>query len=63
MGLRLMIVIAALGSGLSMCATEPPAEPADTAQTGPDGLVIRNAPTQSIEGGALPEVGAEDAGT
>jgi hypothetical protein len=56
-----MIMIAALASGLSMCATEPPAAPADTAQTGPDGLIIRHAPTESIDSGALPlpELGAE----
>ncbi len=54
-------VIAAL-SGLSMCQSTPEPEPVqDTAQTGPDGLIIRHAPTESVEGGALPDVGTEGA--
>lgn len=47
------LIIATTALGASMCATTPePEEP--EAMTGPDGLIIRSAPTDAVEAGALP---------
>ncbi len=57
-----LVIAAALGSGVSMCVSEPaPPEAAEETgyQTGPDGLPIRHSPTDAVETGALPEAAPE----
>jgi len=46
MAMRGLIMVAAV-MGVSMCATAPVA-PTEDVTTGPDGLVLRNAPTDEI---------------
>ncbi len=52
------IALAAMTSGMSMCATTPPEPPPPPPeaeyQTGPDGLPIRHAPTEAVEADPLP---------
>jgi len=60
MAMRGLIMVAAV-MGVSMCATAPVA-PTEDVTTGPDGLVLRNAPTDEVQADALPapEVDAPD---
>lgn len=56
------LIMATATLAVSMCATQA-AQPAADVTTGPDGLVLRNAPTDDVEANALPAPEAADAGS